>query len=76
MRYVSAAMTFVLMFAVGFFFGGWILMPHLPPVPDHIVHVWELEYWTNNWAGVILGLAIGIPMARSSFRYKPRSAGV
>jgi hypothetical protein len=40
-------------------------MPHLPPVPDHPVHFFELEYWTTNWAGALLGILLGGLSARS-----------
>lgn len=59
MRYVSAGALFVLVFALSFVLGGWFLMPHLPPVPDHPVTVFESEYWTDNWAGAILGIVLG-----------------
>jgi len=75
MRYVTAVIAFAFMFAIGFVLGGWFLMPHLPPVPDHPVGVFEAEYWTTNWAGALLGLALGILSARSSLKRKPQSAG-
>jgi hypothetical protein len=75
MRYATAAIAFLSMFALGFVLGGWFLMPHLPPVPDHPVGVFEAEYWTTNWAGALLGLVLGILSARSSLKGKPRVGG-
>jgi membrane associated rhomboid family serine protease len=73
MRYVTAVIAFLLMFAIGFVLGGWFLMPHLPPVPDHPVTVFEAEYWTTNWAGALFGLVFGFLSARSTLKRKPRS---
>lgn len=62
---LSAAVSFVVVFAMAFVLGGCLLMPHLPPVPDHMVTVVELEYWSTNWAGALLGLFLGGLSARS-----------
>lgn len=62
---VSATISFLFVFAIVFILGGWFLMPHLPPVPDRPVHFVELEYWTTNWAGAVLGLFFGGLSARS-----------
>jgi len=59
MTQVKAAMSFFFVFVFAFVLGGWFLMPHLPPVPDHVVSVFEAEYWTTNWAGALLGLILG-----------------
>lgn len=29
-------------------------MPHLPPIPDRPISVYELDYWTDNWAGALI----------------------
>ena len=54
-----AITSFVVVFSLAFVLGGWFLMPHLPPVPSHPVSVFELEYWTSNWAGAVLGVLLG-----------------
>jgi uncharacterized membrane protein AbrB (regulator of aidB expression) len=73
MRYVSAGVAFFVVFACAFVLGGWFLMPHLPPTPDHFVNVFDLEYWTDNWAGALLGIALGAMSARSTFMHKRRA---
>jgi len=65
MRYVSASVSFLLVFVGVFFLAGWFLMPHLPPVPDRPVSVFEGRYWIDNWIGVVLGVPIGLLSARS-----------
>ena len=57
--YVKAFISFLFVFLFAFVLGGWFLMPHLPPYPDHPVTVFELEYWTTNWAGAFIGAALG-----------------
>ena len=64
----KAAVSFIVVFVLGFVLGGWFLMPHLPPVPDHPVSIFEAEYWTTNWAGALLGLVLGLLSARSVLR--------
>ena len=39
-------------------------MPHLPPIPDRPISVYELEYWTDNWAAALLGLILAGLSAR------------
>ena len=63
-----AAVSFIAVFIFAFVLGGWFLMPHLPPAPNHPVSVFELEYWTTNWAGALLGLLLGALSARSVLR--------
>lgn len=75
MRYATAIIAFLFMFVLGFFLGGWLLMPHLPPVPDHPVSAFEAEFWTTNWAGALLGLLLGTLSARSTLKRKPQAAG-
>jgi Na+/phosphate symporter len=65
MKYVSAAISFLFVFAGVFFLAGWFLMPHLPPVPDHPVSAFEAEYWKDNWIGYLLGAILGFLSARS-----------
>jgi Na+/phosphate symporter len=65
MRYVSAAGSFVFVFAGVFFLAGWFLMPYLPPVPSEPVSAFQVEYWTDNWIGAILGVLLGAISARS-----------
>ena len=68
MRYVSAAGSFLFVFVGVFFLAGWFLMPHLPPVPDTPVSVFEGRYWVDNWIGVVLGAPMGLLSARSVLR--------
>ncbi len=68
MKYLSATVSFVFVFAGVFFLAGWFLMPHLPPVPDRPISAFEGEYWVDNWIGVLLGLLLGGLSARSVFK--------
>ncbi|MGD0541885.1 MAG: hypothetical protein ABSB33_10240 [Tepidisphaeraceae bacterium] len=70
MVYARAAISFLVVFA----FGGWFLMPHLPPVPDHPVSALEAEYWKTNWAGAMLGVIFGGLSARSILKTKRTQA--
>jgi len=72
---MRAASSFIFVFILGFFLGGWFLMPYLPPVPNHPVHAFELEYWTTNWAGAVVGVILGSLSARS-VRRKDRNPAV
>ncbi len=76
MKYFSAIISFVFIFACIFLLGGLFLMPHLPPVPDHMVTIWEAEYWTTNWAGAVLGLIIGGLSARSVLKQAVKQSTV
>lgn len=67
-RNVSAVVSFVVVFAAGFFIGGMLLMPYLPPTPDRPVSFVEGAYWVDNWAGVLLGLVLGALSARAVLR--------
>jgi hypothetical protein len=71
MQVVTAVLAFLVVFAIVFFLAGWFLMPHLPPTPKVPVSVFELAYWTNNWAGAVLGLLLGGFSARASLKPKP-----
>lgn len=73
--WARAITSFFVVFCFAFFLGGWFLMPHLPPVPDHPVSVFELEYWTTNWAGALLGLVLGAFSARSVLRKARKNHG-
>ena len=65
MKFVSAIISFLFVFAGIFFLAGLFLMPHLPPIPDRPVSVFEGRYWIDNWIGIVLGIPIGILSARS-----------
>jgi len=65
MKWLSAGISFIIVFVIVFILGGWFLMPHLPPIPDRPVSVYELDYWTDNWAGALLGLILAGLSARS-----------
>ncbi|HEY7087304.1 MAG TPA: hypothetical protein VH518_04395 [Tepidisphaeraceae bacterium] len=67
----KAITSFIIIFLFAFFLGGWLLMPHLPPTPDHPVSAFEAEYWTTNWAGALLGLILGGLSAWSVLRKRP-----
>lgn len=70
---VQAAFSFVVVFLIGFVLGGWFLMPHLPPVPERPVSVFEAEYWMTNWAGALLGIFLGALSAWSVLRKAGKS---
>lgn len=57
--WLRAIVSFLFVFLFSFVLGGWFLMPYLPPVPNHPVTVFELEYWSTNWAGAVLGILLG-----------------
>ncbi|MCL2647931.1 MAG: hypothetical protein FWD61_13105 [Phycisphaerales bacterium] len=59
MTWIKATVSFVVVFILSFVLGGCFLMPHLPPVPDRPVTVFEMEYWLTNWAGALLGAVLG-----------------
>jgi hypothetical protein len=65
---VSAAVSFVLVFIGVFVLAGLFLMPYLPPVPTRPVSAFEMEFWTTNWIGVVLGLPIAALSARHALR--------
>jgi uncharacterized protein (DUF2062 family) len=67
-RFVLATMSFLLVFGSCFIVGGWFLMPYLPPTPDHPISAFEVQYWTTNWAGAVLGLILGAVVARSQLK--------
>ena len=73
MKWVSAIISFIIVFVLSFVLGGWLLMPHLPPVPDRPISWVETEYWTDNWAGVLLGLILGGLSARSILKKADRT---
>lgn len=65
MRYISAAISFLFVFAGVFFICGLFLMPWLPPIPEEPVTALEAAYWYDNWIGILLGLVLGILSARA-----------
>lgn len=67
---MKAIVSFIVVFAICFVLGGWFLMPHLPPTPKQPVSVFEIDYWTTNWAGALLGLILGGLSARQASRKK------
>jgi len=76
MKYLSAIVSFTVVFVCIFILGGLFLMPHLPPVPDHIVTIWEAEYWKSNWAGAVLGFIIAGLSARSVLKQTEKREAV
>lgn len=68
MQYILAIVAFSLIFVLVFVLGGWFLMPHLPPTPDHPVSAFELEYWSTNWIGALFGLVFGGLSAQATLR--------
>jgi hypothetical protein len=75
MKYISAFISFAFVFAGVFFIAGLFLMPHLPPVPDHPVSVFESEYWKDNWSGYLLGAVFGGLSARSVLKKAAMEGG-
>jgi hypothetical protein len=75
MQYISASISFAFVFAGVFFLAGLFLMPHLPPVPDHLVSAFETEFWSNNWIGYLLGVVLGTLSARSVLKKTKRKGG-
>lgn len=71
MRFVMAAVSFLLVFVCVFVLAGWFLMPHLPPTPAEPVSAVEAGYWTTNWIGLALGLPAGLLSARGTLKRKP-----
>ena len=71
----KAITSFIVVFIFAFFLGGWFLMPHLPPVPDHPVTIFEAEYWTTNWAGALMGILLGGLSARSVLKKQMSQTG-
>jgi len=71
----KAIVSFIVVLVIGFVLGGWFLMPHLPPVPDRPVTVFEAEYWTTNWAGALLGILLGGLSAWSVLRKQRKQPG-
>jgi hypothetical protein len=69
MKYLSATLSFVFVFAAAFFLAGWFLMPYLPPLPHYAVSVYDIAYWKNNWSGYLLGVVFGFLSARSVVRH-------
>ena len=69
---VKAIVSFIVVFVFAFILGGILLRSHLPPVPDHLVTVFEAEYWTTNWAGALLGLILGGLSARSILKKRSK----
>jgi hypothetical protein len=65
MKWISATVSFLLVFAAVFFLGGWFLMPRLPSVPTVLVSVFEQAYWMDSWIGVLLGIILGMLSAMS-----------
>jgi hypothetical protein len=59
MKLISAFVSFAFVFAGVFFLADWFLLPHLPPVPDYPVSVFQLDYWKDNWIGCLLGAIPG-----------------
>ncbi|MGO8745234.1 MAG: hypothetical protein ACLQNE_04520 [Thermoguttaceae bacterium] len=64
MKYLSAFISFIFVFAAVFFVAGWFLMPP--------AHVFELEYWKDHWIAYLLGAVFGGLSARSVLRKEPK----
>ena len=71
MKWVSAGISFIIVFVIVFILVGWFLMPHLLPIPLRPISVYQLDYWTDNWAGALLGLILAGLSARSIIKKTP-----
>jgi len=65
MKWISAGISFIIVFVIVFILGIWFLMPHLTPIPERPISLYELDYPTDNWAGALLGLILAGLSARS-----------
>ena len=72
-KMVTAVVSFSLVFLSVFLLSGWFISPHLPAMPDVPATVRRPEFWTANWAGVALGLLLGLLSAKSVMRPKKRA---
>ena len=69
---IQAVVSFIVVFVLAFVLGGLFLMPHLPPFPNHPVSMVEAEYWTSNWAGLVLGIVLRGLSARAILAKRPK----
>jgi hypothetical protein len=76
MKYLSAIISFVFVFVGVFLIAGWFLMPHLPPIPDHQVSAFEMDFWKDNWIGYALGIVAGFWSARSLLKRRNKTDSV
>ncbi len=60
MKIFESILSFLLIFVLVFVLAGWFLMPYLPPTPKHTITIFDIEYWTRNWAGALLGIILGV----------------
>ena len=68
MKWFIATLAFLFMFACGFFLGGMLLMPYLPPTPARPVTLVEGAFWIDNWAGLLLGIILGALSVHATLR--------
>lgn len=67
-KLVRALVSFGAVFAVVFLLSGWFITPHLPSSTQITAKLQDPQFWTSNWAGVVLGLLLGLVSARSILR--------
>lgn len=69
-KLLSALVSFAIVFICVFMLCGWFVMPHLPSVPEIPPSMYEPQFWLSNWAGIAMGLGLGLISARSVMKKK------
>jgi hypothetical protein len=70
-RYLTAGISFAIVFLIVFVLAGWFVLPHVPPTPAEPVSAFELSYWIDNWPGYLGGLVLGALSARATLKKTP-----
>ena len=73
-KLVSAIVSFVLVFVCIFFLSEWFVAPHLSFLPSVPVTVRDHQFMVSNWAGIALGILLGLVSARSIVFRKKKKA--
>jgi hypothetical protein len=58
----------IVLFLGVFVLSGLFVSPYVPPYPKEPVSVLEIEYWTTNWVGLVLGVVCVVLSARMERR--------
>ena len=69
-KLLSALISFAIVFACVFMLCGWFVMPHLPAVPEIPPSVYDPQFWLANWAGLAMGVGLGLISARQVMKKK------